>query len=518
MAGPNSGQRGSDMGFVVGGHRTANLVKSPSVEIPCLSHVTYALSVEDLNTGLDDSPAVLLPQPKAPCVRGRPQQECRGFLDDSPKLPGQAQSPRFCNWVADRGQRPRDELDEASEMEDGRVGNLCKEDCSSHSTVPTETTLSQAQQTKSPAPDPSKVDPLTCTVASAGATLAFFAGMVNTITFLALGQFVTHVTGNLTRSGFFFDRNFIKDGSYTLLLIMCFIGGSSICGCAISKSTVTVGQAVYGYALMGSGCLLAVAVAASDTNAAAAACLVAAACGLQNGIATSYSGAAIRTTHVTGTATDIGLIFGRMCMALAKRCCSGLKTSPPDPWEDIRKLRLLVYLFTAFFLGCVFGAATYTSMRMRALLLPAVVSGLAGAFYTIFRLCHAHGPLPDRCCRRSACGLTPLSSFSSRRPPQPAAKEEKSAHRAAVGAVSFAPVLLPSAVASPADILGVLDSLQAPIYQLAPGSPAEHLHAELQAAHRNLKQLVEEVLRLEGDDSSPSTNLVVEFFTDGSVA
>ncbi len=38
----------------------------------------------------------------------------------------------------------------------------------------------------------------------------------------------------------------------------------------------------------------------------AAAC----ACGLQNGMATRFSGAVVRTTHMSGIVTDIGLLLG----------------------------------------------------------------------------------------------------------------------------------------------------------------------------------------------------------------
>jgi uncharacterized membrane protein YoaK (UPF0700 family) len=39
--------------------------------------------------------------------------------------------------------------------------------------------------------------------------------------------------------------------------------------------------------------------------------LVCLGCGLQNGMCTTFSGAVIRTTHVSGILTDIGLIIGQ---------------------------------------------------------------------------------------------------------------------------------------------------------------------------------------------------------------
>lgn len=37
---------------------------------------------------------------------------------------------------------------------------------------------------------------------------------------------------------------------------------------------------------------------------------LAVACGMQNGMVTTWSGAVVRTTHFTGTITDTGLVIG----------------------------------------------------------------------------------------------------------------------------------------------------------------------------------------------------------------
>jgi uncharacterized membrane protein YoaK (UPF0700 family) len=36
------------------------------------------------------------------------------------------------------------------------------------------------------------------------------------------------------------------------------------------------------------------------------------ACGMQNAMTTRYSGAVVRTTHLTGMVTDVGLLLGHM--------------------------------------------------------------------------------------------------------------------------------------------------------------------------------------------------------------
>ena len=42
-------------------------------------------------------------------------------------------------------------------------------------------------------------------------------------------------------------------------------------------------------------------------------CFAAFACGLQNALTTSYSGAVVRTTHLSGIITDIGNVLGMAC-------------------------------------------------------------------------------------------------------------------------------------------------------------------------------------------------------------
>ena len=38
-------------------------------------------------------------------------------------------------------------------------------------------------------------------------------------------------------------------------------------------------------------------------------------CGLQNATTSTYSGAVVRTTHVTGLFTDLGILLGLSCAA-----------------------------------------------------------------------------------------------------------------------------------------------------------------------------------------------------------
>jgi uncharacterized membrane protein YoaK (UPF0700 family) len=80
-----------------------------------------------------------------------------------------------------------------------------------------------------------------------------------------------------------------------------------------------MGKAFYGLALILNSSLLAT--AAFIPGRLLPVCLVAAACGLQNAMCTSHFGAIIRTTHLTGTVTDIGSTLGRISVIYLRKGC-----------------------------------------------------------------------------------------------------------------------------------------------------------------------------------------------------
>lgn len=235
-----------------------------------------------------------------------------------------------------------------------------------------------------------KVDPLAFTVMFFGAMLASCAGMTNAVAFHALGAFVSHVTGTLSKVGLHAQADSMSDAGDSLLLVVSFALGSAACGCMITRNTVSFGFALYGMALLVNASLLVVAILTATHKAAPY--ILAAACGLQNGMATSYSGAVIRTTHVTGLCTDIGLIIGRNSNAFIRKHFWH-KTDTEDHTADCRKLLLLFVLGFSFLGGVFLGAVLHKSWGVNALILPACLTGTSGAAYTVYRTCWLHQPL-----------------------------------------------------------------------------------------------------------------------------
>lgn len=88
--------------------------------------------------------------------------------------------------------------------------------------------------------------------------------------------------------------------------------------------------------------------------------------GLQNALITKVSDATIRTTHVTGMITDIGIELGKSAYRN--------RMADTDPVRgDLAKLTMLAVLVGLFFLGGVLGALGYLALGFVVLLLPAAL-------------------------------------------------------------------------------------------------------------------------------------------------
>jgi uncharacterized membrane protein YoaK (UPF0700 family) len=98
--------------------------------------------------------------------------------------------------------------------------------------------------------------------------------------------------------------------------------------------------------------------------------LAAAACGLQNALATTYSGAIVRTTHITGLVTDLGIAAG---LALRREVV------------DHRRVILHLTLVAGFVCGGILGALGFRVLGVDTLFFPASVIGAVGLGYSVSR-------------------------------------------------------------------------------------------------------------------------------------
>jgi len=84
--------------------------------------------------------------------------------------------------------------------------------------------------------------------------------------------------------------------------------------------------------------------------------------GMQNALVTLVSGSVVRTTHLTGTFTDLGIELAEF-----------LKTPHPNRKALTGKIRLRLFLIFFFMAGAVGGAYLFKLMRFYAFIAPAFI-------------------------------------------------------------------------------------------------------------------------------------------------
>lgn len=204
--------------------------------------------------------------------------------------------------------------------------------------------------------------------------LSFVAGIVNVTGLFALQRLTTNVTGHFA---FFADEMAKKNFGYAwvyLLYIFAFLAGaffSNILIEIISRKNVrfvnSIPVAIEVFILIFIAFLKPATIA---NNVNTIACSLLFAMGLQNALVTSISNAVVRTTHLTGLFTDLGIELSQLLFFKKAEQQKKLLSSI--------RLRFTIIFF--FFLGCIGGGIMYLQYAMFSLLLAAVIL-LAGLVY-----------------------------------------------------------------------------------------------------------------------------------------
>lgn len=200
--------------------------------------------------------------------------------------------------------------------------------------------------------------------------LACVAGMVNVVGYLGFEhQAVTHLTGTTTLLGAAMARGDLRAIAHLAGVALAFMAGAALSGVLIQDSTLQLGRR-YGVALALESLLLFSAIPLFMRGQLAGALLAAMACGLQNAMATTYSGAVIRTAHLSGMFTDLGIGLGHALRGI--------------PLQS-RRLLLCMLIITGFLTGAVIGALLFVRFGYAALAVPATVTGSVGLTYAGYR-------------------------------------------------------------------------------------------------------------------------------------
>jgi len=201
-------------------------------------------------------------------------------------------------------------------------------------------------------------------------TLACVAGMVNVIGYLGFEhQAVSHLTGTTSLLGAAIAQGNLRAVIHLWGVLIAFCLGAMLSGLIIQDQTLKLGRR-YGVVLALEAALLLAAIPLFKQEQIWGALLAAVACGLQNAMVTTYSGAAVRTTHLSGMFTDLGIGLGHLLRGM------------PLP---VRRLTLSGLIISGFLGGGVLGAWLYRQFGYDALMAPALLTGGTGVGYVLYR-------------------------------------------------------------------------------------------------------------------------------------
>lgn len=206
-----------------------------------------------------------------------------------------------------------------------------------------------------------------------GAMLATVAGYVNAVMLGLLSVPVSHMSGavsHLSMDAAAHDGLRVQQGA---AVVAAFVLGAALSGALIGGQRLRPGRS-YGVVLIGEGCVLLLAsVLAMRGWMIAAPAAAALACGLQNAMASSFHGLVVRTTHVTGIVTDLGVMLGHLVRRHRVRAADAI---------------LLASLLVGFFLGGGVGWLAETQLGPGAVAMAAPPCFLGGLGYYLWRIGH----------------------------------------------------------------------------------------------------------------------------------
>ncbi len=188
--------------------------------------------------------------------------------------------------------------------------------------------------------------------------LAFIAGSINAGGYLAVRQYTSHMTGIVSSMA-----DGLALGDMVILLaglgvLLCFLAGAATCAVLVNWGRRRDLHGEFAFPLMlEAGLLILFGLLGSNFGqhawlfVPATVMLLCFIMGLQNAIVTKLSKAEIRTTHVTGMVTDIGIELGKLFYWNLHQ-----RGDQPPVRANRRKLRLLATLVGLFFAGGIAGA------------------------------------------------------------------------------------------------------------------------------------------------------------------
>lgn len=210
--------------------------------------------------------------------------------------------------------------------------------------------------------------------------LAAGAGMINTGGFLACRRFVSHVTGFATMHGVGLAEAHWADAASMASVPLYFLLGCMFSAWVVDRRIQQGLSPLYVLPLTVIAALLALVVAMGNLGVfgefghydlkanhllLAILCL---ACGIQNAVVSTATGLILRSTHLTGTTTDLGTGLVR---------CLWMKRNSPERGLEARFNAMRAGQITAFILGASIGAYVFPHWHFLAFAVPGGIALVA---------------------------------------------------------------------------------------------------------------------------------------------
>ena len=197
--------------------------------------------------------------------------------------------------------------------------------------------------------------------------LSFVAGLVNVVGFFSVQKLTTNVTGHFA---YFVDEAFKQDfrsAFHVALYIFFFFLGAFISNFIVEiysrrrenliyvVPTITEAVILAGLGVTGTYLL--------SKNPDLIAFSLLFAMGMQNSLVTSISNAVVRTTHLTGLFTDMGIEFSQLFFYKTDEQRTKLFSS----------IKLRVTIITTFFIGGILAGLFFSTYKMKTLIIASLL-------------------------------------------------------------------------------------------------------------------------------------------------
>lgn len=201
--------------------------------------------------------------------------------------------------------------------------------------------------------------------------LAMNAGMINVLGLVTvLHQSVSHMTGNVSMLAMAVLNWQPSSILYLFLITLSYVIGSFYSGLILGNSAFHLDR-LYGIPLSLVALFILLCWVFLPYYPRYALLWACVAMGVQNAMISHYKGTIIRTTHLSGVLTDLGLALGYQARGL-----------------DVDRKRVILHflILIGFFLGGLIASMIYPLLKLNAFIIPAVFSLILSMIYWMIYL------------------------------------------------------------------------------------------------------------------------------------